>query len=65
MHGYMERAGVNLWTQGEVGTEYHESFHFVFIAYLTTSSVALFAEAKRKFSITKGGFLTQKTESKS
>ena len=54
VHGYMERAGVNLWTQGEVGTEYHESFHFVFRTLLNDKQrKALYAEAKRKFNITK------------
>ena len=54
VHGYMERAGVNLWTQGEVGTEYHESFHFIFRTLLNDKQrKALYSEARGKFNITK------------
>ena len=50
VHGYMTQAGVNLWTQGEVGTEYHESFHYVFRTLLNKKQRdALYAEAKKNF----------------
>ena len=54
VHGYMVDAGVKLWTQGEVGTEYHESFHYIFRTLLNDKQrKALYAEAKKKFDITK------------
>ena len=54
VHGYMTQAGVNLWTQGEVGTEYHESFHYVFRTLLTDAQRnALYTEAKKNFAISK------------
>ena len=50
----MVDAGVKLWTQGEVGTEYHESFHYIFRTLLNDKQrKALYAEAKKKFDITK------------
>lgn len=50
VHGYMERAGVKLWTQGEVGTEYHEGFHFVFRTMLSDQQrMGLYAEAMKRF----------------
>ena len=50
VHGYMERAGVKLWTQGEVGTEYHEGFHFAFRTMLSDKQrMGLYAEAARRF----------------
>jgi hypothetical protein len=50
VHGYMERAGVKLWTQGEVGTEYHEGFHFVFRTLLSDQQrMGLYAEAMKRF----------------
>tara|TARA_Y100000816_G_scaffold94522_1_gene65613 strand:- start:7213 stop:18768 length:11556 start_codon:yes stop_codon:yes gene_type:complete len=30
LHGYYQNAAVYLWTNAEVGTEYHEAFHYVF-----------------------------------
>ena len=54
VHGYMTQAGVNLWTQGEVGTEYHESFHYVFRTLLNDAQrKALYTEAKKNFAISK------------
>ena len=53
-HGYMEAAGVHLWTQGEVGTEYHEGFHYVFRTMLTDKQRdALYKEAAKRYGLTK------------
>jgi len=54
VHGYMEQAGVNIWTQAELGTEYHESYHYIFRTLLNDKQrKALYTEARKKFDITK------------
>lgn len=53
VHGYMENAGVYLWTQGEVGTEYHEGFHYVFRTLLNDKQRnALYKEAAKRYNLT-------------
>lgn len=35
VHGYMENAAVHLWSNAELGTEYHEGFHLFFRTMLS------------------------------
>ena len=35
VHGYMENAAVHLWSNAEIGTEYHEGFHLFFRTMLS------------------------------
>tara|TARA_R100001224_G_scaffold28150_1_gene15286 strand:- start:6168 stop:17684 length:11517 start_codon:yes stop_codon:yes gene_type:complete len=52
-HGYMENATVHLWTQAEVGTEYHEGFHYVFRTLLNDKQRnALYKEAAKRYNLT-------------
>ena len=52
-HGYMENATVHLWTQGEVGTEYHEGFHYVFRTLLNDKQRnGLYKEAAKRYNLT-------------
>ena len=49
-HGYMHKAAVNLWNKAEVGTEYHESFHYVFRVLLNDAQrKSLYNAARRKY----------------
>ncbi len=46
VHGYVENASMFLWTQGEVGTEYHEAYHIAFRTMLSEAQRdQLYAEA--------------------
>jgi hypothetical protein len=50
IHGYVENASLYLWTQAEVGTEYHEAYHLVFRTMLSNDQRAgLYQEAASKF----------------
>ena len=49
LHGYTEAAGVFLWSQAEVGTEYHEAFHYMFRSMLTDKQrQGLYNEMRKK-----------------
>ena len=49
-HGYMKNAMVYLWKNAEVGTEYHEAFHFVFRMMLNdTQRAQLYKEAEAEY----------------
>jgi len=51
-HGYMKNAGVYLWNNAEVGTEYHEAFHYSFRTMLTDKQrEALYKEARVKYNL--------------
>lgn len=51
-HGYMTNATVYLYNNAEVGTEYHEAFHYVFRTLLDEKQrEALYKEAKKKFGL--------------
>ncbi len=53
-HGYMKNALVYLWRNGQVGTEYHEAFHFVFRTLLNdTQREQLYKEAKKRYNLSK------------
>jgi len=50
MHGYVSNAGINLWRQAEVGTEYHEAYHLLFRTMLSESQREfLYADATKQF----------------
>ena len=49
-HGYMKNATVYLWKNAEVGTEYHEAYHYVFRTLLDDKQrKALYDEARKRF----------------
>jgi len=49
-HGYMTNATVYLYNNAEVGTEYHEAFHYVFRTLLDEKQrEALYKEARKRF----------------
>ena len=51
-HGYMKNATVYLWNNAEVGTEYHEAFHYVFRTLLNDKQrEGLYKEARKKFNL--------------
>jgi hypothetical protein len=50
MHGYVSNAGINLWRQAEVGTEYHEAYHLLFRTMLSNSQREfLYKDAEKQF----------------
>ena len=51
-HGYMKNAAVYLWKNAEIGTEYHEAFHYMFRMMLTDAQrEGLYAEARSKYAL--------------
>jgi hypothetical protein len=51
-HGYMKNAAVYLWNNAEVGTEYHEAFHYVFRTSLSDKQrEGLYKEARKRFDL--------------
>lgn len=57
-HGYMQNATVYLWNNAEVGTEYHEAFHYVFRTLLNDKQrEGLYKEAREKFGLQKASEL--------
>jgi len=51
-HGYMKNAAVYLWNNAEVGTEYHEAFHYVFRTSLSEKQrEGLYKEARKRFNL--------------
>ena len=51
-HGFMKDASVYLWNNAEVGTEYHEAFHYVFRTLLTDEQrEAIYNEAVEKYGL--------------
>lgn len=51
-HGYMKNAAVYLWKNAEVGTEYHEAFHYMFRMMLTDAQrEGLYGEARTKYAL--------------
>ena len=51
-HGYMKNAAVYLWNNAEVGTEYHEAFHYVFRTSLSNKQrEGLYKEARGRFNL--------------
>lgn len=53
-HGYMKNAMVYLWNNAEVGTEYHEAFHYAFRTALSEKQrQALYREARKKYNLSK------------
>jgi len=53
-HGYMKNAMVYLWNNAEVGTEYHEAFHYAFRTALSEKQrQALYREARKKYNLPK------------
>ena len=51
-HGYMKNATVYLWNNAEVGTEYHEAFHYVFRTSLSEKQrEGLYKEARKRFDL--------------
>lgn len=49
-HGWFDSAGIHLWNQSTMGTEYHEAFHAVFRLYNTDEQQKqLLEEAKQKY----------------
>ena len=51
-HGYMKNAAVYLWNNAEVGTEYHEAFHYVFRTSLSEKQrEGLYKEARKRFDL--------------
>ena len=52
-HGWFENMAFHVWSNAEVGTEYHEAFHGMFRMFLTnTQRSTLYNEAKKIFSDT-------------
>jgi len=50
IHGYVENAAMHLWTDAEIGTEYHEAYHITFRTMLSDSQrIALYNEAEKEF----------------
>jgi len=50
VHGYMENAAVHLWSNAEVGTEYHEGYHLFFRTLLNDKQrEAIYLDALAEF----------------
>ncbi len=50
VHGYMQNAAVHLYSQAEIGTEYHEAFHLFFRNFATDSQrVSMYEESAQEF----------------
>ena len=50
VHGYVENAVVHMWTNSDIGTEFHEAFHLTFRTMLSESQrEQLYAEAATRF----------------
>ncbi len=50
IHGFVEDGVINLWTQAEVGSEYHEAFHKVFRFMLSKDQRSiLYKDAEKQF----------------
>ena len=50
VHGYVQNAGVHLWTSAESGTEYHEAYHLMFRTMLSDEQrQGLYEEATKQF----------------
>ncbi len=50
VHGYVEGAALFLWSQAEVGTEYHEAFHLTFRSMLSEAQRdRLYRDAVKQF----------------
>ena len=50
VHGYVEGAALFLWSQAEVGTEYHEAFHLTFRSMLSEAQRdRLYKDAVKQF----------------
>ena len=51
-HGYVENASLFLWSQAEVGTEYHEAFHLTFRTMLSEAQRdRLYKDAIKQFGV--------------
>jgi len=48
VHGYVQNAMVHLWSNAEVGTEFHEAFHVVFRSMLNDKQRATLYEESKK-----------------
>jgi hypothetical protein len=52
VHGYFKNGAVHLWHNAEVGTEYHEAFHYTFRILLNDAQrEQLYAEARIKYNL--------------
>ena len=52
VHGYFKNGAVHLWHNAEVGTEYHEAFHYTFRILLNDEQrEQLYAEARIKYNL--------------
>ncbi len=50
VHGYVENAVVHMWTNSDIGTEFHEAYHLSFRTMLSESQrEQLYAEAAARF----------------
>lgn len=50
VHGYVENAVVHMWTNSDIGTEFHEAYHLSFRTMLSESQrEQLYAEAATRF----------------
>ena len=50
VHGYVENAVVHMWTNSDIGTEFHEAYHLTFRTMLSEKQrEGLYAEAVAKF----------------
>ena len=50
VHGYVENAVVHMWTNSDIGTEFHEAYHLTFRTMLSESQrQQLYAEAATRF----------------
>lgn len=50
VHGYVQNAGMHLWTAAESGTEYHEAYHMTFRTMLSDEQrQGLYEEARKQF----------------
>ena len=50
VHGYVENAVVHMWTNSDIGAEFHEAYHLTFRTMLSESQrEQLYAEAAKRF----------------